>query len=347
MGNDRPSDSLDATDTDAGISLDVIPLHSTNLLTVLDADGVIQFESPSIERIYGFDQDELVGEQVAEYFHPADREAVVDAFRTVVEGEGSTIEAVEYRHRVADGSYRWVESVTSTNTTPDGHYVVNTRDISDRKAREERLKQTNERLDEFASVVSHDLRGPLNVASGRLRLAQDDCDSDHLTAVERALERMESLIDDLLTLARAGERVAEREWVDLETLATTCWRTVSTGDASLVTDIDRSIYADRSRLRQLLANLLGNAVDHGGEAITITIGEVDRASGFYVADDGTGIPADRRDRVFEGGYSSKQDGTGLGLTIVEDIATAHGWEIVLTESNRDGARFEIIDAELR
>ncbi|MGM7449659.1 PAS domain-containing protein, partial [Idiomarina sp. ST20R2A10] len=87
-----------------------IPLHSTNLLTVLDPDGVIRYESPSIERIFGFAQDDLVGEQVAEYFHPDDRDRVVEAFRTVVADDGDTVQSVEYRHERADGSYVWVES---------------------------------------------------------------------------------------------------------------------------------------------------------------------------------------------------------------------------------------------
>jgi len=84
------------------IPLELLPLHSTNLLTVLDENGVIQYESPSIKRLYGFTQDELVGEQVAEYFHPDDREAVVEAFQSVVSSEEYTDEAVEYRHKKAD-----------------------------------------------------------------------------------------------------------------------------------------------------------------------------------------------------------------------------------------------------
>lgn len=341
--NSRPQSSS-SPGHEPNVPLDVLPLHSTNLLTVLDESGVIQYESPSIGRIFGYDQDELVGEQVAEYFHPDDREEVVAAFQAVVDGEEDTVEAVEYRHEQADGTYTWVESVASANPTPDGHYVVNTRDISDQRARERQLKTTNERLEEFAGVVSHDLRNPLNVAQGRLRLAREECDSEHLAAVGTAHDRMESLIGDLLMLSRVGIQVSETEPVSLATLSETCWQTVATADATLVTDTDRHVRADRSRLRQLLENLFRNAIEHAGETVTVTVGEVD--SGFYVEDDGQGIPAPERSRVFEAGTSATDDGTGLGLSIVKQIVDAHDWRIRITDGTRGGARFEITNVEI-
>ena len=127
-------------------TLETLPLHSTDLLTLLDERGGIHYESPAIERLYGYDQDELVGEQVAEYFHPDDRERVMAAFQAVVKGEAHHTEAVEYRHLMADGSYRWIESVASSNPTPEGHYVVNSRDISERKERERELQQARKQV---------------------------------------------------------------------------------------------------------------------------------------------------------------------------------------------------------
>ncbi len=168
MDRDKRSEPSNCTRSEAGVPLDVLPLHSTNLLTVLDENGIIRYESPSIERIYGYEQDELVGEEVADYFHPDDREEVIAAFRAVVTSEEYAVEAAEYRHRTSDGTYTWVESVASANPTPNGNYVVNTRDISDRKERERRLEEMNERLKEYNSILSHDLRNPLNVAQGRL-----------------------------------------------------------------------------------------------------------------------------------------------------------------------------------
>jgi PAS domain S-box-containing protein len=207
--------------------------------------------------------------------------------------------------------------------------------------RARRLEIQKERLDEFAGIVSHDLRNPLNVAEGRLDLAREEAESEHLDAVERAHERMQVLIDDLLTLAREGTPVEEEEPVALADTVAACWRNVETGDATLETATDRTIRADGSRVQQLLENLVRNAVEHGGTDVTVRIGELDGGDGFYVADDGSGIPPERRERVFESGYSTSTAGTGFGLAIAKEIAEAHGWEIGVTVSAQGGARFEI------
>lgn len=343
MDNGNGSKASSSAGPDVGVALDVLPLHSTNLLTVLDENGIIQYESPSIEHIFGYQQEELVGEQVAEYFHPNDREDVHAAFTSVVTSDEYIVESVEYRHKQADGTYLWVESVASANPTPAGNYVVNTRDISARKDREQELEHTNERLDEFASIVSHDLRNPLNVAQGRLQLAQEDCGSDHLNDVANALERMETLIENLLTLSRVGEQVGEMEAVELAKLTEICWQTVATADASLVIETNQHLLANRARLQQLLENLIHNAVEHAGEDVTVIVGTT--VTGFYIEDDGPGIPTEERGDVFETGFSTARDGTGLGLSIVQQIAESHGWELHLTEGTMGGARFEITEVE--
>ncbi|WP_255152664.1 sensor histidine kinase [Halorarius halobius] len=343
MDNNCGANISSSPSSEPGVALDVLPLHSTNLLTVLNEKGIIQYESPAIQRIYGFEQEKLVDEQVAEYFHPDDRERVMTAFRTIVTSDDSTVKAVEYRHEQADGTYKWVESVASGNPTPSGYYVVNTRDISAQKEREQQLKATNERLEEFASIISHDLRNPLNVAQAQVHLAQEECESDHLDDVVGAHDRMEALIDDLLTLSRVGQQVSEMEPVPLASLAETCWQTVPTADATLVTDTDQWLLADRSRLRQLLENLIRNAVEHGGEAVTVTVGDLE--DGFYVEDDGTGIPPTARAQIFEAGNSTTCTGTGQGLNIAKQIADAHGWQIQHTDGTNGGARFEITGVE--
>ena len=217
-------------------------------------------------------------------------------------------------------------------------YVIGT-DITEQKERERELERKNERLDAFASVVSHDLRNPLNIAEGRLGLARAECDSDHLDSVADAHDRMETLIDDLLTLSRQGEPVGETEPVDLEALAEGCWGTVSTTGAALCVAIDRQVQADPSRLRQLFENLYRNAIEHAGSDTTITVGECD--GGFYVEDDGPGIPEGEREDVFETGYSTTDGGTGFGLSIVREVVEAHGWEISVAEADTGGARFEV------
>ncbi len=200
------------------------------------------------------------------------------------------------------------------------------------------LSKQNERLDRFASVVSHDLRNPLSVARGRLDLARTTGDEDHYAAVERAHERMDELINGLLTLARQGELKSDPVPVGLEGAADQAWRTVETGDLELVVDADATVEADPERLRQLLENIFTNTAEHGDGATAVTVGALD--DGFYVEDDGVGIPESSREDILESGRSGTEDGTGLGLAIVDTIAEAHGWGVTVTESAAGGARFE-------
>jgi signal transduction histidine kinase len=215
------------------------------------------------------------------------------------------------------------------------------------------LERQNDRLEEFASVVSHDLRTPLAVVDGSLELARSRHDDADLDRAARSLDRAFDLIEDLLTLARRDDPLDPRP-VELSTVAETCWRTAETADAGLVVEDDPTVRADEARLRRLLENLFRNAVEHGStssqlsaddavergstDALTVTVGSLD-GPGFYVEDDGSGIPDDAHD-VFEAGYTTGAEGTGLGLAIVERIAREHGWSVDTAEADGGGARFE-------
>ena len=154
---------------------------------------------------------------------------------------------------------------------------------------------------------------------------------------------MDTLIDDLLTLAREGEEVTDTQPVDLSTVVNSCWENVETNQAKVRTDIDGNVCADKSRLKQVFENLFRNSVEHGRADVTVTVGRLD--DGFYIEDDGPGIPSDERDAVFEAGYSRSTDGTGFGLSIVKQIITAHDWQIRIADGHNGGARFEITSVE--
>jgi signal transduction histidine kinase len=236
-----------------------------------------------------------------------------------------------------------IEISATAVSLPDGPVVYGMfRELPSRGEREQ-LERERNRLNRFASVVSHDLRGPLEVVSARLDLAAEECDSQHLDAAEDAIDRMGALIEDLLELAKQGKPVGEVASVDLAGVVESCWHNVPTDEATLRLESPRTIQADRSRLQQLLENLIRNAVDHGGPDVTITIGTFD--DGFYVADDGSGIPDTERDDIFKHSYSTEVDGSGFGLSIVKEIVDAHDWEISVTESDSGGARFEITSVE--
>jgi len=235
-----------------------------------------------------------------------------------------------------------------------------------RAQREHALRVQNDRLEEFVGMVSHDLRNPLTVADGHLELARETDSDGHLDSAADALNRIDTLIEDLLTLAEQGYVVESRTRLDLRTLAETAWSNVHTPDATLQTDGTVDIFGDESRLLQVFENLFRNSVEHGsadnrpdaddaGERadtdVTIRVGPLESlhtstrvsaaeySDGFYVADDGPGIPDTDQSLVFESGHSTA--GTGLGLAIVQRIVDAHGWDITAGESVQRGARFEV------
>jgi len=190
-------------------------------------------------------------------------------------------------------------------------------------------------------MVSHDLRNPLNIAQGNVDLARDTGEDEPLETVKTALDRMEELIEDLLTLARQGQSIDDTERVSLAGIARSCWGMVDVADAELAVDADMELDADPDRLQQLFENLFRNAVEHGGDSVTISVGPLDDSAGFYVEDTGPGIPADEQDDVFESGYTTSRQGTGFGLSIVSEIVDAHGWSVSVTNGETGGARFEI------
>lgn len=207
----------------------------------------------------------------------------------------------------------------------------------------ERIEQHRDQLDNFASVLSHDIRNPLNVAQGRLGLAREECDSEHLDNVEQAHTRIENLIEDMLALSREGEQVGDFEQVAIADMIQRCWETVDTKQASVISNIDRMVQADKSRLQQLLENIIRNAIEHGGTEVTVSVGEL--SDGFYIEDDGPGIPENEYEEVFEMGHSTTNEGTGFGMSIVKQVANAHGWHVSVTESSNGGTRFEITGVE--
>ena len=210
--------------------------------------------------------------------------------------------------------------------------------------RHQRTREQVERLDQFASIVSHDLRNPLGIAQGNIDLAREQQgDSEALATASRALDRMENLIDDVLAIARQSQDVTETGVVSLESVVESCWTTVDTSEATLDIASDCALQADPQRFQQLVENLFRNAVEHGGSDVTVEVGALPDADGFYVEDSGPGIPEDSRDDIFQTGFSESEDGLGLGLAIVDGVVSAHGWAITVTEGERGGARFEISD----
>ncbi|ELZ85731.1 HTR-like protein [Haloferax elongans ATCC BAA-1513] len=314
--------------------------HASDIVMIVDDTGEIEYVSPPIRGLTGTPASKLVGERCFELVDAKDQPLVEETFGDLCDRPGA-VERFEVCVSPPDDDTVVLEGI-GRNLLDEPFVegvVINFRDITTRKRRERRLTRTNERLERFASVVSHDLRNPLNVAVGNVELAHETGDQKYTQNAQRALSRMDVIIQDALQLARNGQLVEDTEVVRLETVVSLAWDAVVTDDAELTIESDGTLAADADRLQRLFENLVRNALEHGGDDVTVRVGTTD--DGFYVEDTGTGIEPDRRDEVFEAGVSTNDGGTGLGLVIVSEIVDAHGWDIHV-ESGRDGgARFVV------
>ena len=208
-------------------------------------------------------------------------------------------------------------------------------------ARSAALQRQNERLEEFASLVAHDLRNPLTGAISSLEVAQETNDAEWFERTEQSLWRMNELVDELLAIARGNRQDVVKVDVSLSALVAEAWSHVDASDASLtVADGTRAIRADETRLLQLFGNLFRNSVEHAGEDVNIEVGLLPDGNGFYVADDGPGLPEDVEGAFCEYDEVGTMTTGGIGLVSVIDVVDAHGWDVSVSNTG-DGVRFEI------
>lgn len=325
--------------------LDLVPIGRNAVISALNT-GVVTVDSNHrvidtneySRRVFDFDDaDSLVGRDIDEVF--AEQPSFKQQYWSIIDSDTEDVSRVEF-----DARYFTVEAIpleTASERTL-GHTVI-IRDVTEQVLREQELEQKNEQLERFGSVVSHDIRNPLSVIQGHVELARHNDAEPQLDTIAENADRIENIIEDALVMTR-GEGVQETKPVNVATIARRAWSHVDTNDVSLETDCDFSLEADPARLVQLFENVFRNAIEHGGSVTVIHVGTLlgnnSNRRGFFVADDGVGIPEENRETIMVDGYTTSEDGTGLGLSIISDIVNTHGLHMDVTESETGGARFE-------
>jgi len=304
---------------------------------VLDQTDKIVEVNDEFCSVLGTDRTDVVGEQLSEVRQLGmDAEVIVKRVRADGVSPQTSVDTIMFTDREGRDRHATL-SVQSVTVSSESLTVGVLTDITE-------LQEKTERLEEFASVLAHDLRNPLQVAKTRTEITKQQFPdaAEHLDPVEESIYRMQDLITKLLTIARTGSDDQDWELLALRECAESAWETVATADSSLVVETDgATVTASEERLRELFENLFRNAIEHAGPDVTVTVGSL--PDGFYVADDGPGIPEQKRDEIFQMGYSTLDSGNGLGMSIVAEIAKAHNWDIIVRDSAEGGARFEFTE----
>jgi PAS domain S-box-containing protein len=306
----------------------------------------IVYANEQFATLTGYGVPELL-DRKADFFQGKQTQtAAVERLRSAIaDRERATVELRAYRK---DGTSFW----NRVRTAPlrDAGCVCFHEDVTEQRTEHQELRRQNERLESFAGTISHDLRSPLDIALTRIELAHQTDELTHLDDATAALERMETLIETVLERSR-DDGETKITTVAIDTVAEDAWETTATENATLSVDLAATVLANESRLRQLFENVFKNAVEHGGDDVHVTVGPLqavgtslrdEEVGGFYVADDGPGLPA----AVVNGDLDvASLSDDGLGLSIVTEIAEEHGWQLYAAESADGGARFEFDGVE--
>lgn len=322
-------------------------------------NGVILEANQRLAEMFGYSLDEFIGANILKFTAPESKDTLLENVRNRVRGP---YEAVGMRK---DGTTFPVEIVGRQVVFHGKNVrVAAVRDITKRKLAEaERenliteLESKNAELERFTYTVSHDLKSPLITIRGFAGLLEKDIAKNDAKLVENDLKRivsaadnMQELLDELLELSRVGRVVNASEEVDMNALAREAINLLSGQIEERHVDVELasslpSAFGDRSRLLEVLQNLIENAIKFMGEQPTphVKIGAMDREreTAYYVRDNGKGIDPQYHDKIFGlfERLTHDNNGNGIGLALVKRIIELHGGRIWVESVPGEGASF--------
>ena len=343
--------------------------YSSDLVLILDSDAIVRYVSPSSLRVAGRNQEELLGKSLFDFLASED----ISKMRDTLGGTHTESRpAIEVGFRRPDGSMAVIE-VLANNLLDEpavGGVVVNARDITERKSAEEQLKKLHQLeadlaymnrvsvMGELAASLAHEIKQPIaaaatNAKTGLRWLQREPSDIEEareaLLRIVKDVSRAADIIDRNRSLY--GRGIPQREMVNLNELIremTALLRDAANRHSiSMRADLDESlptIDADRVQMQQVLMNLMLNGI----EAMRDTSGELTVRSGksddgqilLSVSDLGVGLPAEKIDQVFDAFFTTKTQGTGMGLSISRRIIESHGGRLWACANTGRGATFQ-------
>ncbi len=331
--------------------------NALDIITILEADWTIRYESPSIEPVLGYRREGLIGKHYSEFFHPDDLPDVMKTFNRLIQDPGFIL-FLQARCRHKDGSWRILE-IMATNLIDNPAVkgiVVNSRDITERKKAEEELKRSNEDLQQFAYAASHDLQEPLRGVAGFTKLLEkryrgklDEKADEFIGFIIDDAKRMQMLIKDLLDYSRISAKIAFRPAncsVALEQAISNLRSAIEESGAEVTYDSLPVVMGDEAQLSRLFQNLIGNAIKfRSREPLKVHVSAKREGEEwmFSIRDTGIGIDPKQTERIFVifQRLHARQEypGTGIGLAICKKIVERHGGRIWVESEPGKGTTF--------
>ena len=302
-------------------------------------DNPLVYANDEFTEMTGYDSSEIIGENCRFLQGEGTHEEPVAEMRQAI-GDESPV-AVELRNYRKDGEMFWNRVTIAPLYGEDGdleHFVGFQEDVTPHR-------ELVEEFSNLGSVLSHDMQSPLETVRGRLELAIESGDTEHAEAALSPLNRLGQLIDDVAEVLESGSIISEREEIDVARVGEEVWSALDRCSEEDTIDIECSLTmeGDKDAVRRMFDNLFRNSIEHGETPVEVRVGELEDG-GFYIEDNGPGIPEEHREQIFEHGFSMKSDHgkTGMGMASVQQVVFAHGWRIDVSDAKRlDGVRFEI------
>ncbi|MEL0081465.1 MAG: PAS domain S-box protein, partial [Gammaproteobacteria bacterium] len=346
---------------------------SLDLIVTLDMEGAFTSVNAASEVILGYPPEGLLGKKITDMMNPADLTMhVIPEVADQLNAHGGKFNGLTRRFRHRAGHWVWLEwNVTHHAQSNHIHGVA--RDVTERVTYQKELVTARETAEaataaksEFLANMSHEIRTPLNGVMGMLQLLSDTrVDVEQAGLLDTALSSSEALltlINDILDYSKieAGKLDIESEPLDLldlleEAVALFGKPAAEKGmdiSSILGAELPPRICGDVTRLRQVLINLLGNAMKftRHGEIVCRASEEQDPNTHLLridVIDSGIGIPAEKLEQIFESfsqadnSTTREYGGTGLGLTISQQLVELMGGTIEVTSTPGEGSTFTI------
>jgi PAS domain S-box-containing protein len=344
--------------------------NALDIITIIDADGTISYESPSVEKVLGYASADLVGKNIFEYIHPDDVTNALRTFNNTIQNPGTAL-SIEFRRRHKDGTWRIFEAISQkfVDYAETTRIFVNSRDITERKRLDEirlaleREKELSALKVRFFSMASHEFRTPLSTILAAAQLLENSSSQSeqnekitrNLNRIQSSVKTMIQLLDDILTINRAetGKLEFKPQFLNLENFCLNLIEEIRLSQGAnhqirfgCVGECSRA-YLDEKLLKSILSNLLSNAIKYSPQVSNVYFSlECDGNNTIWrIRDQGIGISEADQKQLFEPFHRGKNvrniPGTGLGLVVVKKCVELHGGSISLKSEVGVGTTFTV------